>query len=102
MSLKPPKRNPLHITDIFHVVLDCLAEPFPNYDSFTLSGLGQIRMPQKQGQRAIAALAQTCRMLSEPSLNCLWHKLNSLRPLLRLLFPADVVDAGSKEDGLAS
>ncbi|KAF8547159.1 hypothetical protein OG21DRAFT_1425348, partial [Imleria badia] len=54
----------------------------------------QIRTPQEQGQRALAALARTCPMFSEPSLNCLWCKLDSLRPLLRCLFTKDVVDAG--------
>lgn len=82
--------------DIFHVILDCLSEPYPDYDNFNLADLVQIRPPKREGRRALAALAQTCRVFSEPSLNCLWRKLDSLRPLLRCLFTKQVVDAGKE------
>ncbi|KAF8546255.1 hypothetical protein OG21DRAFT_1491435 [Imleria badia] len=88
------KRNPLYVADIFHVILDCLSEPYPDFDD------DLIRPPQEDGQSALAALAQTCRMFSEPSLNCLWRKLGSFQPLLRCVFPAEVVVAGARGEDL--
>ncbi|KAF8555134.1 hypothetical protein OG21DRAFT_947729 [Imleria badia] len=97
MSLTRPKRNPLYVVDIFHVILDCLSEPYPDSD---YDDLVELRTPREDGRRALAALAQTCHMFSEPSLNCLWRKLASFRPLLRCLFPADIVDAGPEGENL--
>ncbi|KAF8551601.1 hypothetical protein OG21DRAFT_1605225, partial [Imleria badia] len=94
MSLTRPERNPLYVADIFHIILDCLSEPYPYFCD------DSIQPPQADAQSALAALAQTCRMFSEPSLNCLWRKLDSLRPLLRCVFPAEVADAEPGADSL--
>ena len=34
------------------------------------------------GRKALAALASTCRALSEPALNVLWRRLYTLKPLM--------------------
>ncbi|KAG9312666.1 hypothetical protein JVU11DRAFT_7082 [Chiua virens] len=39
----------------------------------------------RAGQRALAMLARTCRALSEPALDALWHRLHSLEPFLRCM-----------------
>ncbi|KAI0641509.1 hypothetical protein C8Q79DRAFT_315625 [Trametes meyenii] len=41
--------------------------------------------PNGDGHRALAALAVTCRTLSGPALDTLWHALGSLIPLIYLL-----------------
>lgn len=95
-SSTQPKRNPLYVTDIFHLILDFLSAPYIGYGND--SRIVQIQTPQYEGRRALAALAQTCRMFSEPSLNCLWRKLDSLRPLLRCVFTnEEAVGAGTGE-----
>ncbi|KAF8554947.1 hypothetical protein OG21DRAFT_1603156 [Imleria badia] len=91
MSLTRPKCNPLLVTDTFHIILDFLSEPEPDLRR-AKPDIAEIRPPQNEGQRALASLAQTCRVFSEPSLNCLWRKLGSLRPLLRCIFTVEVVD----------
>lgn len=87
MSSRPPKYGLLYVTDIFHIILDCLAEPYP-YGNDT--DLVRVEVPRKEGQRALAALAQTCRILSEPSLNYLWRKMHTLGPLLQPVYPGKV------------
>ncbi|KAF8556867.1 hypothetical protein OG21DRAFT_1506087 [Imleria badia] len=89
MSLTRPKHNPLYVADIFHIILDFLSEPFTGYDND--SDIIRIRIPREEGRRALAALAQTCRMFSQPSLNCLWRKLDSLTRLLRCVFTKEEV-----------
>ena len=71
-------RNPLLFPDLFLCVLECLvtshlAEP-----------------PSKDERQVLVVLARTCRAFSEPSLNRLWRRLNSLLPLIRSF--AAVVD----------
>ena len=39
--------------------------------------------PIKSNRQSLVALALTCRVLSEPSLDRLWKKLPSLEPLIR-------------------
>ncbi|KAF8559949.1 hypothetical protein OG21DRAFT_1502293 [Imleria badia] len=80
MSLAPPNHNPLLVEDIFYVILGFLSEPNRGYSK---PDIVEIRTPPKEGRRALVALARTCHILSEPSLNCLWRKLDSLGPLLR-------------------
>ena len=71
-------RNPLLVPELFHCILDCLAIPLP-------------KGPKNLRDRGtLAALAQTCRAFSEPSLDRLWRHLDSLLPLIRCF--ADVVD----------
>jgi hypothetical protein len=64
-------RNPLCQQDLFHCILDCLVAP-----EASLLQLGQ-------SGPVLLSLAQTCRAISEPSLNRLWNKLSSLEPLIR-------------------
>ncbi len=45
--------------------------------------------PGSAVSRDLAALALTCRSLSEPALDTLWHSIRSLAPLLRTL-PEDL------------
>ena len=70
-------RNPLLITDLFECVLECLITPPP-------------QRPSKEERRILAVLARTCRTFSEPSLNLLWRRLNSLLHLVRCF--SDVAD----------
>ena len=53
---------------LFHCVLECLVIPLP-------------RVPSKEEQRMLTVLARTCRAFSEPSLELLWQRLNSLTVL---------------------
>ena len=73
-------KNPLLVPDLFHCVLECLITSLP-------------QRPSKEERRTLAVLARTCRAFSEPSLNCLWRRLNSLLPLVRCF--ADVADEAS-------
>lgn len=91
--LLPRKRNPLHVPELLHYVLDHLAESPYSYDD---DALVSVMPPGREGERALAALAQTCRMFSEPSLNCLWRKLDSLAPLVRCFTTADNFDETGK------
>ena len=91
MSSTLPKCNPLLVIDIFHVILYFLSKQDLGYRK---PDIVEIETPPKQGRRALAALAQTCRILSEPSLNRLWRKLDSLTPLLRCLFTKEIIRAG--------
>ena len=70
-------RNPLLIIDLFECVLECLITSLP-------------QRPSKEERRMLAVLARTCRTFSEPSLNLLWRRLNSLLPLVRCF--SDVAD----------
>lgn len=77
------KPRPLLIPELFQCILDCFDIPELNL---------QDRFPPwedlKVTQRALVALAQTCRALSEPSLDRLWQRLESLDPLIRSFAPA--------------
>ena len=76
-------RNPLLVPDLFLCVLECLVTSH------------LIERPSKDERRILAVLARTCRAFSEPSLNRLWRRLNSLLPLIRS-FAAVVDDARVK------
>ena len=91
MSSTLPKCSPLLVIDIFHVILYFLSKQDLGYRK---PDIVEIETPPKQGRRALAALVQTCRILSEPSLNRLWRKLDSLTPLLRCLFTKEIIRAG--------
>ena len=67
--------NPLMIPELFYTVLDCFRPAIDPEEALALS-----------------ALAQTCRAFSEPSLDRLWRKLYSLKPLIRCYAGADDVD----------
>lgn len=69
-SIRP--RNPLLIPELFYCVL------------------GYLITHCREERRTLAALARTCRAFSEPSLNRLWRRLNSLLPLARCF--SNVVD----------
>ena len=77
MSKVSRTRNPLCIADLFYCVLDFLTEPFDNNPG------AQVRTPDPEGRKALASLARTCRGFTEPALNYLWRKIDSLRPFLR-------------------
>lgn len=70
-----PTRNPLLQFDIFHCILDHFVVP-----DWSHEGL-------KERYQALIALALTCRALTEPSLDHLWRKLISLKPLIRCFAP---------------
>ena len=64
-------RNPLFQRDLFHCILDCLVAPEASPRQF------------RESRSVLVSLAQTCRAFSEPSLDRLWSKLDSLEPLIR-------------------
>ncbi|KAF8553304.1 hypothetical protein OG21DRAFT_1523203 [Imleria badia] len=64
-------RNPLFQQDLFLCILDGLVE--------VVAPDSETSVPRL----ALASLAQTCRGFSEPSLDRLWSKLDSLEPLIR-------------------
>ena len=88
-------RNPLFVPVLFRSILCFLAEP--SCSESAVSGDQdwhgvRVQIPDPEGRRALAALAQTCRALSEPCLNQLWRRLKSLRPLLRCFFTTEQVN----------
>ena len=90
-------RNPLFVPELFRSILGFLAEPSLSESSKDRDRIRcgiQIQTPDPDGQRTLAALARTCRTFSEPSLNQLWRRLRSVRPLLRCCFTAHDVDTG--------
>ena len=58
-------QSPLFVMEIFQAILDYFY-PINSRD-----------------RQVLVALALTCRVLSEPSLDCLWRELPSLEPLIR-------------------
>ena len=64
-------RNPLFQQDLFHCILDSLVAPNPS--------LQQLR----ESRSVLVSLAQSCPAFSEPCLDRLWSKLDSLEPLIR-------------------
>lgn len=68
-------RNPLMVPELFYSVLDYFCPEF---------------YPEER--QTLAALAQTCRAFSEPSLDRLWRKTNSLKPLIRCYTTVDDVE----------
>lgn len=48
------------------------------------------------GYSALVRLAETCRLMYEPSMNSLWYGLDNIVPLLRC-FPEDVWEASDPE-----
>lgn len=67
--------NTLMVPELYYNIIDCFR---PAIDP--------------AGRRALVSLAQTCRALSEPSLDCLWRWLYSLEPLIRCYINEDEVD----------
>jgi hypothetical protein len=47
-------------------------------------------------RRSLAAVAQTCRALSEIALDALWYELNDIQLLVRCM-PPDLWESGSTE-----
>lgn len=72
------KRNPLMVLDIFYTILDCYEPVFVSDDLVE--------------RRTLAALARTCRAFSDPALDYLWRKLDSLKPLIRCYTSVDDVE----------
>ncbi|KIJ61998.1 hypothetical protein HYDPIDRAFT_30819 [Hydnomerulius pinastri MD-312] len=66
----------LLVVEVFICILECLARD-------------TIRAPDEDvtgtGWGALAALAQTCRTLSDPALDLLWRRLHGLEPIVRCL-----------------
>ena len=73
--------NPLLIQKLFQCILDCLDAPKLNTADFYMSEATEKEL--REAQRTLVALAQTCRTLSEASLDRLWQRLYSLTPLIR-------------------
>lgn len=76
-------RSPLLIPELFYYVLNFLAEPCRSVSSDDDRGI-RVQTPAPDGRRALATLARVCHRFREPSLNYLWRKLDSLRPLVTL------------------
>ena len=70
--------NPLFVPELFHYILDYLA---PSSSGGTTNS---------EERKALVALAQTCSAFSNPCLDRLWWRLDSLLPLVRSF--AHVVD----------
>ena len=70
-------RNPLFQQDLFHCILNCLEVQVAPEASHP-----QLR-ESRSCRSTLVSLAQTCRAFSEPSLDHLWSKLDSLKPLIR-------------------
>ncbi|TEB28692.1 hypothetical protein FA13DRAFT_1871249 [Coprinellus micaceus] len=52
-------------------------------------------VPDKATRAFLRQLALLCRSFSEPALDCLWNRLDSTVPLIRLLEPSAVVVNGT-------
>ena len=85
--------NPLLIQELFQCILDCLDAPKLNTADLYMSEATEKEL--REAQRTLVALAQTCRTLSEASLDRLWQRLYSLTPLIRS-FSSDA-DSGRVE-----
>jgi len=75
MSTLHTHTDSLMVPELFYSILDSFLPEVDSMDS-----------------RTLAALAQTCRAFSEPSLDHLWRKLHSLNPLIRCYTGADDVE----------
>lgn len=71
-------RDALLIPEVLSGIIDSMAEDTVRHPNKSLSP----RDTRKAGRRALAVLARTCRALSEPVLDALWHRLYSLEPFM--------------------
>ena len=78
----PPKamHNALLISEVLGCIVDCLAE-----DTVRNPTDFRAKATRKAGRRALAVLSRTCRAFSEPALDALWRRLQSLEPFLLCL-----------------
>ncbi|KAG9308701.1 hypothetical protein JVU11DRAFT_11658 [Chiua virens] len=74
--------NALLIPEVRSTILDCLAADTGKGGQPKISTSPNYTQPGA-GQKALAALARTCRTLSESALDALWCLLPSLEPLLQ-------------------
>ena len=75
-------QNLLFHRDLFLCILDYLVPP-------------EVGFKQSQEARSMLfSLARTCRAYSEPSLDRLWYKLDSLKPLVRCYFTQSSEERG--------
>ena len=66
-----------------------LQPPQPTADTEFISVHSRSLIPQdSEVDQALLALAQTCRAVSEPSLNRLWQRLGFLQLIIRCVAPA--------------
>lgn len=82
-------RNPLLLPELSRYILDYLDASRPVQTESFIIGV-TVHKTCEVSRKAFYALAQTCRALSEPSLDRLWWRLDSLVPLMRCF--AQVVD----------
>ena len=69
--------------DVFHEILNHLEPADSDYDDLDHA---EIRLDARRIFRsALLSLVLSCRALMDPSLDKLWHHLDSIDPLLRLL-----------------
>lgn len=93
MSLDyPATRNPLLVPDLLQCILDYFPIPEGMPDCGLFSSPSQALEDLRVSQRALAALARTCRALSEPSLDRLWYRLHTLIPIFLCFTPAVEMD----------
>ena len=56
-----------------------------------------VRREEDEGLRALVALAVTCRILYEPTMNVLWHTLEDLAPVFKCL-PSEIWEEESSPE----
>jgi hypothetical protein len=82
MSSLSTTNHALELPELIHSILEFVATGS--------SDARHSRMPDAEARRSLSVLARTCRAFSEPSLDFLWGRLVSLKPLIRCF--AGVVD----------
>ena len=68
----------LLVSEIFSLILHFIRQ-------FDESPESDHKRDRTSGKRTLAALARTCRTLSDPTLDALWMRLDSLDPLIKVL-----------------
>lgn len=90
----------LLISEILDRVLDNLEEDIARKPTTSPSRTTTTKDTRTTGLRALAVLARTCHVLSEPALDALWRKLYSLRPLVLCLPTTTAFDDIGDDDAL--
>ena len=83
-------RNLLFQQDLLLRILGYLAPPEADFKQF------------QEARPVLFSLARTCRAYSEPSLDRLWYKLDSLKPLVRCYFTQSSEERGKVLLGCSS
>ncbi|KAI9569799.1 hypothetical protein HD554DRAFT_450487 [Boletus coccyginus] len=85
-----PTNQVFGIPELFTNIIELVAtSSSEHYDS-------QLPQDDAETRRSLAVLARTCRAFSEPSLDFLWQRLDSLRPLIQCFGGFTVTDFGEE------